>query len=155
MRGESGPLPGGARTLDLFAGTGALGLEALSRGAAHVTFMDNHPDSLKLIGANIWHMSLSRQADILRRDAASPGIAGEPYDLVLMDPPYGADLILPSIRALIMGGWLKPGTIIVIELGAKDEFLLPNGFDLLKDRSYGAARLIFLRTTADQYVGTS
>ncbi|WP_340150767.1 16S rRNA (guanine(966)-N(2))-methyltransferase RsmD [uncultured Sneathiella sp.] len=155
MRGESGPLPARARALDLFAGTGALGLEALSRGAAHVTFMDNHPDSLKLIGANIRHMNLSRQADILRRDVASPGIASEPYDLVLMDPPYGADLALPSIQALKMGGWLRPGSIIVIELGAKEEFALPNGFDLLKDRTYGAARLIFLRTTADQCGGTS
>lgn len=155
MRSEHGPLPTEARTLDLFAGTGALGLEALSRGAGHVTFIDNHPDSLKLIGANIRHMNLSRRADILRQDVASLGNTNAPYDLVLMDPPYGADLAMPCILALKEGNWLKPSAIIVIELGVKDMFELPHGFDLLKDRTYGAARLIFLRITPDQYGGTS
>ncbi|MEX1035450.1 MAG: 16S rRNA (guanine(966)-N(2))-methyltransferase RsmD [Sneathiella sp.] len=155
MRSEHGPLPVGARVLDLFAGTGALGLEALSRGAAHVSFLDNHPDSVKLIEANVRNMNLSRCADILRRDASAPGNAGEPYDLILMDPPYGTDLALPSLLALKEGNWLNPGAIVVIELGVKDSMNLPDSFQLLKDRTYGAARLMFLRIAPNQYGGTS
>ena len=145
MRTEHGALPIKARVLDIFAGTGALGLEALSRGAEHATFLDNHAASLKLVAANVRHLGVSRQADILSRDGTNPGRAGAPYDLVLMDPPYQEGLALPCLEGLEVGGWLKPGTIIVIELATKEPFEAPDGFDLMKERTYGAARLIFLR----------
>jgi 16S rRNA (guanine966-N2)-methyltransferase len=144
FRTEYGQLPLKARVLDVFAGTGALGLEALSRGAIHATFLDNHAASLKLIAANAQHMGVSRYIDILGRDGANPGQAGEPYDLVLMDPPYQEGLALPCINGLTHGNWLKPGTVIVVELSAKEAFTAPDGVGMVKERKYGAARLIFL-----------
>lgn len=149
-----GPLPLGARVLDIYAGTGGLGLEALSRGAAHVTFMDNHADSLKIIRANIGAMGFLRASDILNRNALTPGKPGNICDLILMDPPYGEDLAVPTLLALQENGWLGPSTIIVMELAKKTALPPPAGFDILKDRNYGAARLIFLRQVPDQYDDT-
>ncbi|MZR29258.1 16S rRNA (guanine(966)-N(2))-methyltransferase RsmD [Sneathiella litorea] len=155
MRGQHGPLPRGATVLDAFAGSGALGLEALSRGAAHVTFIDNHADSLKLIEQNVKNMGVQAQCDILRRDALNPGKPGKPCDLVLMDPPYEAGLAGPALSALAKNGWLAPAAVIVIELSTKEKLAIPEGFETLKDRKYGAARLIFLRVDQDQCGGTS
>ena len=155
MRGTDGPLPRDATVLDIFSGTGALGLEALSREAMHVTFMDNHADSLKLVEANVRSMAARDRIDILRRDALNPGMPGRPYDLVLMDPPYGENLAGPALSALSQNGWLKPDAVIIIEVAAKEGVDIPPEFRLLKDRKYGAARLIFLRRDPDQYDDTS
>ncbi len=155
MRGANGPLPRDAIVLDAFAGTGALGLEALSRGAAHVTFLDNRAESLKLVEQNVKNMSARNCMDILRRDATKPGKPGRPYDLIFMDPPYSENLAAPTLSALEENGWLKPEAIVVIEVAAKENVDIPSEFRLLKDRKYGAARLIFLRANSDQYVGTS
>ena len=155
MRQEQGPLPLNSRVLDVFSGTGALGLEALSRGAAHVTFVDNHPDSLKLIEGNVKNMGARQNSDILRRDALNIGRPGAAYDLVLMDPPYKAGLTFPTLISLAEGGWLKPDTVIVIELAAKEKASLPSKFQMLKERTYGAAKLIFLRAEPGQYDDTS
>ncbi|MCC3303447.1 16S rRNA (guanine(966)-N(2))-methyltransferase RsmD [Sneathiella sp. HT1-7] len=155
MRGENGLLPNDAIVLDVFAGTGALGLEALSRGAVHVTFLDNHSESLKLVEQNVKNMSARNCTDILRRDAANPGKPGMPCDLILMDPPYGENLAAPTLVALKKNGWIKPDAIIVIEIAAKENVDIPPEFRLLKDRKYGAARLIFLRRDSDQYGDTS
>lgn len=151
MRGENGALPNDAIVLDAFAGTGALGLEALSRGAAHVTFLDNHLESLKLVEQNVKNISARNSTNILRRDAANPGKPGKPCDLVLMDPPYGENLAAPTLLALEKNGWIKPDAIIVIEIAAKEYIDIPSEFRLLKDRKYGASRLIFLRRNPDQY----
>ncbi len=155
MQSEHGQLPRDARVLDVFAGTGALGLEALSRGAGHVTFMDNHPGSLKIIRANIQAMNFLRESDTLNRDAQRPGKTAEAYDLVLMDPPYGEDIAGAALFALRDNGWLKPRAIVVVELPKNATFPAPDGFEILKDRHYGAARLIFLRHAPDQCDGTS
>lgn len=137
-------LPAGARVLDIFAGTGALGFEALSRGADHVTFLDNHPDSLKLLRQNAQAFGAQRQVDILSRDGSSPGLASVPYDLVLMDPPYNLGLAKVCLAALAVGNWLHPRSVVVIELAAKEVFDCPDGFENFKERKYGAARLVFL-----------
>lgn len=155
MRGAAGALPRNARVLDIFAGTGALGLEALSRGAAHVTFLENHPDSLKIIQGNLQALGLVRRADILRRDAVNPGKPGAPYDLILMDPPYAQGMVRPCLDALLANGWLAPTAIIVIELSKKEELALPQNLAVIKDRTYGAARLVFVRNEPDQYGGIS
>ncbi len=155
MRRADGALPLNARVLDIFAGTGALGLEALSRGAGHVTFLDNHPGSLKLIEGNIKDMGQTRRTDILRRDALHPGKPGAPYDLILMDPPYAQELAHPCMEALISGGWLTTGTIVVIELSKKEKLTLPPSLAMLKDRTYGAARLIFAKNLPGRYDDTS
>lgn len=139
-----GVLPIGARVLDVFAGSGALGLEALSRGASHVTFLDNHPDSLALLRQNSQMFGVLRQTDILSRDGTDPGGAATPYDLVLMDPPYNLGLAPPSLKALLGGSWLTDKAALVLELAAKEPFDCPEGFDVIKERKYGAARLIFL-----------
>ncbi len=139
-----GALPLGARVLDVFAGTGALGFEALSRGASHVTFLDNHPDSLSLLRQNSQAFGAMRQVDILSRDGTQPGPAAAPYDLVLMDPPYNLGLAPLCLNALRDGSWLTETTTLVIELAAKEAFDCPDGFEIIKERKYGAARLIFL-----------
>jgi len=144
-RTDNGPLPLGARVLDIFAGTGALGLEALSRGASHVTFMDNHPDSQKLLRENIRHFNAGRSADILQRDGSNPGQPGTPYDLVLMDPPYNQNLAEPCVQSLLANNWFQDDAVLVIELAAKEAYTPPAEFTLLKDRKYGAARLLFLK----------
>lgn len=144
-RTETGPMPLGARVLDVFAGTGALGIEALSRGAEHVTFIDNNPGSLQIIKQNIRTIGAADKADILNRDGAHPGHCAKPYDLVLMDPPYKQNLVAPCLQALIDNQWITESSIIVVELGAKEKTDLPEALRLLDERKYGAARLLFLR----------
>lgn len=144
-RTESGPMPTGARVLDIFAGTGALGIEALSRGADHVTFMDNNRESQQLIKQNVQIVGALAQCDILHRDGAHPGHTAKPYDLVMMDPPYRKDLTNPCLQALIDNQWITERSIIVVELAAKEKTDIPEGLELLDERKYGAARLLFLR----------
>ncbi|RMF11722.1 MAG: 16S rRNA (guanine(966)-N(2))-methyltransferase RsmD, partial [Alphaproteobacteria bacterium] len=108
----------GARAADIFAGTGALGLEALSRGASHVTFVENHPASLALLADNVRALECETSARILRQDARRLPTARDPFDLVFLDPPYNRDLLAPAIVALQTRGWLKPGSIVVAETEA-------------------------------------
>ena len=144
-RTENGPLPRGARVLDAFCGTGALGLEALSRGAGDVIFMDNHHGSLKLTKQNINALDARRQTTVLNKDATNCGRGGPPADLLLMDPPYNLDLAAPALQNLLDTNWLKAGSIAVVELAAKEDFEAPAAFEILDERKYGSARLIFLK----------
>ena len=139
------PLPRGAAVVDGFAGTGALGLEALSRGAAHVTFLENHPEALDLLRRNAALFDAAGRITILNCDATRPGRARMACDLALLDPPYGAGLAEPALEALARSGWLAPGACAVIELAAKEPFSPPPGFDAVDQRHYGATRLVFLR----------
>lgn len=140
-----GQMPAGMRVLDVFAGTGAVGLEALSRGARHVTFIDDHPDSVKLIRLNAGLLKEIPHVTILQRDAQSPGRAPSLCQLVFMDPPYKLGVVPSVLTALDRDGWLDDQAFVVAEMSAKDEFALPPGFRQLDDRTYGAARLLFLR----------
>lgn len=144
-RTEQGPLPLGARILDVFAGTGALGIEALSRGADHVTFMDNQWDSVKLIKQNVAAIKAQQKVSIFNRNGTIPGRASGHIDLILMDPPYSQGLEIPSLLALRDGGWIQENTVIVIELAAKEKIEIPDDFELLDERKYGAAKLLFLK----------
>lgn len=109
------PVPG-ARVLDLFAGTGALGLEALSRGAAHITYLDDGVRAQALIRSNIAKARAADQATLLRRDATRPGDNRDaPHDLVFLDPPYGQGLGERAIAAALAGGWIAPGATVVWE----------------------------------------
>lgn len=136
-----------AVVLDLFAGTGALGLEALSRGAAWAIFVEKDRAALAVLNRNIAHLKAGACTLVLAQDATRLGRAREAASLVLMDPPYRQGLVGPALAALSAGGWLAPGALIVVEQ-AKDEALeLPPGFALLEDRRYGAARFLFLRQT--------
>ncbi len=135
----------GARALDAFAGTGALGLEALSRGAAFVTFMENQAAALAACRNNIALLEETARSQALRCDVLRPPPAPAPCDLVLMDPPYNQGLASPALAALEAAGWLAPGALGVVELMAKEPFALPEGFEALDERKYGKARLVFLR----------
>jgi len=135
----------GARALDAFAGSGALGLETLSRGAAFVTFMENQAAALAACRNNIALLEETARSEALRCDVLRPPPAPAPCDLVLMDPPYNQGLAAPALAALEAAGWLAPGALGVIELMAAEPFALPEGFEALDERKYGKARLVFLR----------
>ncbi|MEE8188557.1 MAG: 16S rRNA (guanine(966)-N(2))-methyltransferase RsmD [Kiloniellales bacterium] len=142
--GAPGDSLAGIRVLDAFAGTGALGLEALSRGAGQVTFMENQAASLTACRNNIHALGEEARAAILACDVLRPPRAPEPCALVLMDPPYNQDLAPPALRALVAAGWLTPGALVTVELMAKEPFTPPEGFEVLDERKYGKARVVFL-----------
>jgi 16S rRNA (guanine966-N2)-methyltransferase len=144
--GEGNPLAG-ARALDAFAGTGALGLEALSRGAGFVTFMENQAAALNACRHNIDALDEAAHTELLRGDVLRPPPAKAPCELVLMDPPYNQDLAPPALAALQAAGWLAPGALAAVELMAKEPFTPPDGFETLEERKYGKARLVFLRAS--------
>ena len=135
------------RVLDLFAGTGALGLEAISRGAAFALFVDDGVEARALLRDNVERLGLGGTTRIFRRDATRLGAAHpvEPFSLVFADPPYGrglADKALASARA---GGWLAPQALTVVEEAADAGFAAPEGFQELARRAYDDTELIFLR----------
>jgi len=136
----------GARVIDLFAGTGALGCEALSRGAAFCLFVDNAPSSRGLIRQNIENLELTGVTRLFRRDASRLGPAGsvKPFDLLFADPPYGQGLAERALAAAAEGGWLTPGAVCVIEERADAEFAPPEGFTKLDARCYGDTAVTFL-----------
>lgn len=135
----------GARVLDAFAGTGALGLEALSRGAAHCVFMENYAPAIEICRANIRALSEEARAEILTCNVLHPRPAPAPCDLIFLDPPYNQGLGESAIRALLGAGWIAPGALLVIELMKSEPFTTPDGFSELDARTYGKAKLIFLR----------
>lgn len=137
----------GARVLDLFAGTGALGLEALSRGARNVLFIDDSEAARGLIRRNADELGVIGQAKLWRRDAAKLGECApmSPFDLVFLDPPYSKGLADKALAALVAGGWLEPGAVVVAEEAAKAEVAVPDGFEVLNDSRYGDTRVMTLR----------
>lgn len=137
----------GARVLDLFAGTGALGLEALSRGAAYVHFVEDDVTARGLIRRNIEAVGATGVTKIYRRDATRLGEPGtlRPFDLVFADPPYGRGLAEKALVSAAGGGWLAPGAVAVVEERASADFAAPEGFALLDRRVYGDTALHFLR----------
>lgn len=142
---EGGGRLRGGRVLDAFAGTGALGLEALSRGARQATFMESQAAALATIERNVLALEEEDQAEILRADVLRPPRAPAAADIVLMDAPYGQGLAEPALTALTAAGWIGPETLIVVELMAREPFDPPAGFGVLDERKYGKARLVFLR----------
>ncbi len=141
-----GAMPRGARVLDAFCGTGALGLEALSRGARRLTLIDRSATAIELARRNA--RGFEREDDeilILRRDTIRPGRAPGPHDLAFLDPPYGEGLVLPALAALAADGWLAPDALVVVETGAKDAWTPPEGFAVRDERGHGAARITILQ----------
>ncbi len=131
-----------AVVLDLFAGTGALGLEALSRGAAHVTFVENGRKSLEILMRNLDLCGVKSRTTILRTDARNLPQANEnSADLVFLDPPYGKGLGAPALSAARASGWIAPEALIVWEDNAKAE--LPPGFAHIEDRRFGNTVMSF------------
>jgi 16S rRNA (guanine966-N2)-methyltransferase len=135
----------GAQVVDVFAGSGALGLEALSRGAAHVTFFESDPKALAVIAANIRKLGCEDCTTLMRCDAANPPKAVQPCQYLLLDPPYRSGLAAPALVGLRAQGWIARDARIVVEVAAAEGFKSPlPDFPVADDRKYGAARLVFL-----------
>ncbi|MDU8912620.1 16S rRNA (guanine(966)-N(2))-methyltransferase RsmD [Aestuariicoccus sp. MJ-SS9] len=134
----------GARVLDLFAGTGALGLESLSRGAASVTFVDDGRAAQRLLRDNIRLLDVADRTRVLARDATRllPS-ADTPCDLIFLDPPYGRHLGEKALAKALEGGWIAPGALIVWEENAPQS--APEGFETLETRRYGDTWVTVLR----------
>ncbi len=142
----------GARVLDLFAGTGALGIEAISHGAAYALFVDDGVEARALLRDNIETLGLGGVTRIFRRDATKLGPAHplEPFSLVFLDPPYGKGLAEKAVNSAREGGWLKPHALVVVEEAADAGFTAPEGFEELERRQYDDTELVFLRAAQAQ-----
>jgi 16S rRNA (guanine966-N2)-methyltransferase len=136
----------GARVIDLFAGSGALGLEALSRGAATCLFVDDNAAARAAIRQNIETLKVSVLSEIQVWDATRllPAI-GPGFDLAFLDPPYGQGLAIPALASLKDGGWLATDALVVVEGGSGEPPARPPGFEILETRTWGAASVTFLR----------
>jgi 16S rRNA (guanine966-N2)-methyltransferase len=136
----------GARVLDLFAGTGALGIEAVSRGAAFSLFVDNGAEARALLRNNVEALGLGGVTKVYRRDATNLGPAHpvEPFALVFCDPPYGKGLAEQALSSLRDGGWLVPSALLVVE-ETTAAFKAPDGFAELERRAYDDTEFVFLR----------
>jgi 16S rRNA (guanine966-N2)-methyltransferase len=138
-----------ARVLDLFAGTGALGIEAISRGAAFTLFVDNGAEARALLRNNVEALALGGVTKVYRRDATDLGPAHpmEPFSLVFLDPPYGKGFAEKALASLRDGGWLKPNALLVVEEAKAAGFVAPEGFEELERRAYDDTEFVFLQAT--------
>lgn len=129
------------RVLDGFAGTGAYGLEALSRGAAHAVFVDR---DLSTCRRNLFSLALEKSATLTVADCLRPPKATRACDLVFLDPPYREGVAASALAALAGAGWIADGAIVVVELGARSPFAPPSKFGSVDERGYGATRVVLL-----------
>ena len=136
-----------ARVLDLFAGTGALGFEALSRGASFVLFVDDGAEARALIRGNVETLGVGGTTKVYRRDATRLGPVSpmEPFSLAFLDPPYGKGLAEKALVSARDGGWLVRGALVVVEEAVDAGFKPPEGFDELERRVYDDTEFVFLR----------
>jgi 16S rRNA (guanine966-N2)-methyltransferase len=139
----------GMAILDVFSGTGALGLEAMSRGASFGVFIDNDPGSLQCVKTNAATLGEARNILTLKLDATRifhpPRAARAPFSLAFLDAPYYTKLSDQALLGLCHKGWLAPGSLVAVEIGKGDELILPRGFSTLDERTYGAAQVTFLQ----------
>jgi 16S rRNA (guanine966-N2)-methyltransferase len=145
----------GARVVDLFAGTGALAIEALSRGASFALLVDNETDARALLRANVEALGLGGVTRIWRADATSLGRApsGPRFDLAFLDPPYDRGFVGPALVGLLDGGWLAQDALVVVEESAKAAIVTPDGLELADERVYGDTKLVFLHVRSPRSVG--
>ncbi|MGQ3069054.1 MAG: 16S rRNA (guanine(966)-N(2))-methyltransferase RsmD [Brevundimonas sp.] len=141
----------GARVIDLYAGSGALGYEAVSRGAAFALFVEIDDEARGAIRENADAWGLMGRTRVHRRSATDlgvrPGPAGEAFDIAFLDPPYGKGLGEQTLARLLEGNWLKPGATVVFERGSDEPEIDTPGYERLDARNYGAARVLFLKVS--------
>lgn len=139
----------GCRVIDLFAGSGALGLEALSRGAVFALFVEIDAAARGAVRDNAEQLGVLGQTRLHRRDATAlgdkPAGLGTPFDIAFLDPPYGLGLAPKALARLVEGGWLADDALAVAEVGADEPAPEVEGYDVLDVRAYGAAKVVFLR----------
>ena len=136
----------GTHVLDVFSGTGALGLEALSRGAASAVFMDNDAMALDLARENVETLSEKKNVTLMDKNATAPGpVKGKPANLIFLDPPYGSGLARETLEALFEGGWVAPEATLIVEVGKFETFVPPQMFRMIKESRQGAAKFVILR----------
>jgi 16S rRNA (guanine966-N2)-methyltransferase len=142
-----------ARVLDLFAGTGALGIEAISRGAKFALFVDDGPQARALLRDNVQALGLGGITRVFRRDATNLGPAHpiDPFSMVFLDPPYGKGLAEKALASLRDGGWLVPGALLVVEEAKVAAFAAPDGFEELDRRAYDDTEFVFLQASFDLF----
>jgi 16S rRNA (guanine966-N2)-methyltransferase len=147
IHGHDDPVSG-ARVLDLFAGTGALGIEALSRGAAFALFVDDGAEARGLLRENVAMLGLGGTTRIFRRDATKLGEAHpiKPFSLAFLDPPYGKELAATALLSAHAGGWLAPDALIAVE-EVSGGFKVPDGFTEIERRKYADTEFVFLHQT--------
>jgi 16S rRNA (guanine966-N2)-methyltransferase len=140
----------GARVLDLFAGTGAMGLEALSRGATFCQFVEESTAARAAIRKNAETLGLLGRCKIWRRDATrlGPCAPQPPYSLIFADPPYGLGLSSLVLQSIVEGGWASPGALIAVEERAEVDVAVPSGLAVASERAYGDTQVVFLRRAA-------
>jgi 16S rRNA (guanine966-N2)-methyltransferase len=138
----------GKRVLDGFAGTGALGFEALSRGAASALFIDNNRDALALCRRNAASLDLTARADFRLADLTNLPQSAMPFDLIFLDPPYGKGLACVALDALAAAAWLAPRVIAVIEADRSQPEIIPDGFSTIDSRDYGRTRIVLAQWSA-------
>lgn len=135
-----------ANVLDAFAGSGANGLEALSRGAAHAYFIESHKPALSVLRTNIQSLGESGRATVLTANVLYPPRARAACDLVILDPPYNETVAGEALGALKAAGWIAEGALIAVELAKTSDLDAPEGFETLDTRTYGKAKIAFLTT---------
>jgi 16S rRNA (guanine966-N2)-methyltransferase len=144
----------GVAVLDAFAGTGALGLEALSRGAGEAAFIEQDREALTALRRNVAAFGEDAHSRIVPGDATRPPRAPSAYALAFLDPPYRSGLAAAALTALDAAGWLTQDALAIVELAAREHLAPPSGFSLLDERVYGAARLLFLRREVESATAT-
>lgn len=144
----------GARVIDLYAGSGALGYEAISRGAAFCLFVETDDGARGAIRENMDAYGLFGRTRVHRRSATDlgprPGSAGEAFTLAFLDPPYGKGLGEETLVKLLEGNWLAPNAVVVFERGSDEPEIETPGYERMDARDYGAARVLFLKVAASQ-----
>lgn len=147
----------GMRVMDLFAGSGALGFEAISRGAAFALFVETDDEARGAIRENADAYGVMGRTRVHRRSAIDlgvrPGSDGEAFDLTFLDPPYRKGLGEQALARLIEGNWLRPGAMVVLERGSDEPEIDTPGYERLDARDYGAARVLFLKLKATEAAG--
>lgn len=133
---------------DFFAGTGAVGLEALSRGASHCSFLETDPEAQRILAQNIKKARYEALSRVLRQSATKPPPSKQACGLLFFDPPYHEDVAAESVTAALTQGWLAEDGLIVVQLHPKAPFTVPDGLELVDDRRYGATRFLFLEPAA-------
>jgi len=136
-----------ASIADCFCGTGAMGLESFSRGASHVTFVDMNQSSLAIAKKNVEKIGEDNHADFVAADVTVIPKAHQQYDVLFITPPYGHKLAEPSVDALNRKGWIKNESLLMVEIAGVETFMCPDGFDIIDERRYAAAKIIFMKRT--------